>query len=88
VLARLAAPPSFRGLLYRYSVRVATVEELENRLQATGKNLAAAREVADIHRDEAITLAGEAAAAGVSQYRIAELLGVDRMTIRKWVGKR
>jgi hypothetical protein len=26
--------------------------------------------------------------AHISQHRIAELLGVDRMTVRKWVGKR
>jgi DNA-binding transcriptional regulator YiaG len=28
------------------------------------------------------------AAETISQHRIAELLGVDRMTVRKWVGKR
>jgi hypothetical protein len=37
---------------------------------------------------EARELTREAHAAGKSEYRIAELLGVDRMTIRKWLGKR
>lgn len=64
------------------------MEELEKRLQAAGGNLLTARTAERHIRDRAADLAIEAAAAGVSQRRIAELLGVDRMTVRKWVGKR
>lgn len=39
-------------------------------------------------RHAAKAAAAEAADAGYSQRDIAELLGVDRMTVRKWVGKR
>jgi transposase len=64
------------------------VEELENRLRAVGRHLLTAR-TAELHmREAAAVLAIEADDAGLSQRRIAELLGVDRMTIRKWIGKR
>lgn len=61
------------------------MEELEKRLRSKGAVLAGIREDAERVRAQAIELAIEAADAGVSQRRIAELLGVDRMTIRKWV---
>jgi transposase len=64
------------------------VEELEKRLRSRGAVLAGIREDAERVRAQAIELAAEAADAGLSQRRIAELLGVDRMTVRKWVGKR
>lgn len=38
--------------------------------------------------DRAEAASIKAVEADISQHRIAELLGVDRMTVRKWVGKR
>jgi DNA-binding transcriptional regulator YiaG len=64
------------------------VEEIEKRLRVQGEVLAGTREEAESARGRSMELAIEAAAAGLSQHRIAELLGVDRMTVRKWVGKR
>jgi uncharacterized protein YjcR len=61
------------------------VEEIEKRLQTAGRNLLTARTAERQIRDRAAALAIEAAAAKISHRRIAELLGVDRMTIRKWI---
>lgn len=61
---------------------------MEKRLRVQGEVFRATREEAEYARRRAVELAIEAAAVNISQHRIAELLGVDRMTIRKWVGKR
>jgi Homeodomain-like domain len=64
------------------------VEDNETRLRRIGDELAANRKTgADIFQ-RARDAATEAVEVGISHRRIAELLGVDRMTIRKWVGKR
>jgi transposase len=64
------------------------VEEVEDWLEQHGRKLAKTRttERKDLEAAEALTV--EATAAGVPERRIAKLLGVDRMTVRKWVGKR
>lgn len=64
------------------------MDDLEKRLRAAGSELASARSTEVVARDAAAALAVEADAAKMSQRRIAGLLGVDRMTVRKWVGKR
>jgi transposase len=64
------------------------VGDLEKRLRVQGEVFAAARDESEYARGRCIELAIEAVADGISQHRIAELLGVDRMTVRKWVGKR
>jgi len=64
------------------------VEEIEKQLRWTGSRLAEQREASELTWAKAREVATEAADAGLSQHRIAELLGVDRMTVRKWVGKR
>jgi DNA-binding CsgD family transcriptional regulator len=51
------------------------------RLQKARAALAVALEAAE---DEARALLAE----GVSEAQVARELGVDRMTVRKWVGKR
>lgn len=64
------------------------VEDNESRLRRIGDELDANRKTgADIFR-RARKAASIAAADNISHRRIAELLGVDRMTVRKWVGKR
>ena len=63
-------------------------DHLEEHLKAIGQRLARNRANLDIAWEDAHTAAYEAIDAGKSQHRIAELLGVDRMTVRKWVGKR
>lgn len=63
------------------------MEEMEKRLRVQGEVLAGTREEAERARGRSVELAVEAAAAGYSQHRIAELLGVDRMTVRKWLGR-
>jgi predicted transcriptional regulator len=62
--------------------------EIEEKLRRTGTRLFNSRRALDDNYQQARTAAAEAADAGLSQHRIAELLGVDRMTVRKWVGKR
>jgi DNA-binding transcriptional regulator YiaG len=61
---------------------------MESRLRAHGLKLAAARDRERQIREETPALIVEAASLSISQRRIAELLGVDRMTVRKWVGQR
>lgn len=62
--------------------------EMEYRLSAAGAGFAIIRSNVAAARDNLRALAAEAADLKISQQRIAELLGVDRMTVRKWVGKR
>lgn len=61
---------------------------MEERLRAVGQRLAKNRHNTAVAYDDACEAAYEALDAGLSQRRIAELLGVDRMTVRKWIVKR
>jgi len=64
------------------------VEDNESRLRRIGDELATNTKTrAEIWR-RARKAAAISSEAGISHRRIAELLGVDRMTVRKWVGKR
>ena len=56
--------------------------------QAWGKKLAKARAAADEALRVAQIMARSAHSEGVPETQIATELGVDRMTVRKWVGKR
>jgi transposase len=64
------------------------VEDIDDRLRKAGDELATNRKAQDASYRLARKLACIASEAGRSNRRIAELLGVDRMTVRKWVGKR
>lgn len=57
-------------------------------LNSAGKNLADVRAARDEAFKKAKLEAITASEAGVTEVAIARTLGVDRMTIRKWVGKR
>lgn len=64
------------------------MEDNETRLRRIGDELAANRNTgADIFR-RAREAATDAVEAKISHRRIAELLGVDRMTVKKWMTKR
>jgi hypothetical protein len=57
-------------------------------LQTAGDKLSVARAAAESALIEAHAIAVGAIADGQAESTIARLLGVDRMTIRKWAGKR
>ena len=61
--------------------------DVQTQLEAAACRLAAARTEHDAATTVARTAALEAAAAGAPETRIAATLGVDRATIRKWLGK-
>jgi Homeodomain-like domain len=64
------------------------VEDNESHLLRIGAELAANRKENTAILRRARKYAAIYVEAGLSQRRAAELLGVDRMTVRKWVGKR
>jgi DNA-binding GntR family transcriptional regulator len=64
------------------------VEETRERLRRIGGELAGDRKTVEATYRRARKAANIAADEKISQRDIAELLGVDRMTVRKWVGKR
>lgn len=57
-------------------------------LQRAGRKLLRARDTVASAMSEATDAAVKAAASGVPEVEIARTLGVDRMTVRKWLGKR
>jgi hypothetical protein len=57
-------------------------------LKKIGQDLANARTGERYWLENARVAAVEAIADGQTEVAVAELLGVDRMTVRKWVGKR
>jgi hypothetical protein len=59
----------------------------ERDLARDGRRLARARAAEEQARDNLAATVQEAVSAGVSEVRAAELAGVDRMTIRAWLGK-
>ena len=56
--------------------------------RAHGKKFTRARAAATEASRIAQIMAQSAYSEGISETRIAEELGVDRMTVRKWLGKR
>lgn len=56
-------------------------------LDQAAKQLAAARQIEEAAKADAIAAARDAAGQGLSEYVIADRLGVTRMTVRKWLGK-
>lgn len=61
--------------------------DYEKELARVGRRLARLRATDAVVKAEAARLAEGAPAAGVSERRTAELLGVNRMTLRVWLGK-
>jgi DNA invertase Pin-like site-specific DNA recombinase len=57
-------------------------------LKRAGRDLAAARKSSATAYKAAHTAALDALSMGVSESEVARSLGVDRMTVRKWAGKR
>jgi hypothetical protein len=64
------------------------VRDWEIVLAECGEKLKTARSTQATALALAQHLTTEAITEGVSEKRAAELLGVDRMTVRKWLGKR
>jgi len=62
-------------------------EQIETQLAQLGKQLAAIRQRENELKNSLRDLAGLAYGAGVTEVRIAELAAVDRMTVRRWLGK-
>lgn len=61
---------------------------IRDELERSGTSLARARTRAEEKLKEAQDLAIKGDAEGVPEAEIARLLQVDRMTVRKWLGKR
>ncbi len=59
-----------------------------DRLIAVGRRLAQHRANAEAMREIARKTALRVLEAGASESEVARLLGIDRMTVRKWRGKR
>lgn len=60
----------------------------EYELGLVGRNLANARDAVTEQMEYARLTAVAALADGVTEVKVSELVGVDRMTVRKWAGKR
>ncbi len=58
-----------------------------HKLAQAGHNLRVARDKLDYAKDDARAAAQAAVKAGDSEVYVAEMLGVTRVTVRKWVGK-
>lgn len=63
------------------------VETLADALVAVGRTLATSRHREDTAKRHAAELAARAIAAGISERDAAKLLGINRMSLRKWLGK-
>lgn len=58
------------------------------RLTSIGTRLARARSKVDAEMENAREVALDALGSGATEVEVARVLGVDRMTVRKWAGKR
>ena len=56
-------------------------------LERASADLRAARDCLDIAITRASDAAVEAVESGMSEVRVAAALGVNRLTVRKWLGK-
>jgi len=67
-----------------------SVEQIASRqnLDKAGNNLRSARDALQTAMDAARTAALDSIAHGTPESVVASELGVDRMTVRKWLGKR
>ena len=61
--------------------------DVQTQLETAAKRLAAARTEHDAATQQARTAARTAATAGTPETRIAATLRVDRLTVRRWLGK-
>ena len=63
------------------------VEMLAEALVAVGRTLAVSRRREEQTKRDAAQLAARAIEAGISERDAAKLLGINRMSLRKWLGK-
>lgn len=61
---------------------------MSTEMERAGDRLRRARAAVEKATEEARLMALEALAAGAAESAVARTLGVDRMTVRKWAGKR
>ena len=61
---------------------------MSGELERVGRSLRSARSAQQAAFESARVAAVAAMAAGVSESQVARTVGVDRMTVRKWAGKR
>lgn len=61
---------------------------MTDNLERAGRKLRSARKNQKAAMEEAQTAALEALDLGYTEVQVANTLGVDRMTVRKWAGKR
>ena len=61
---------------------------MTSELERAGRKLLSARKAEEAAFDAAKTAALQAITEGQTEVAVAAALGVDRMTVRKWVGKR
>jgi transposase len=61
---------------------------MSNELKRAGRKLRSARKAAQDALVAAQSAALAALAEGATEVEVAKSLGVDRMTVRKWAGKR
>ncbi len=62
-------------------------DTLRQRMRDTGDRFAQNQADRKLLAENLAVLAREAAEAGISERDIAALMGVDRMTVRRWLGK-
>jgi hypothetical protein len=67
---------------------MAVNHDWHERLTKVGAQLAKARKAEKAARERARELAIEAVNDGQSELGVADALGVDRMAVRQWLGKR
>ena len=63
------------------------MDGVQDQLEQAARRLAAARTEHDAATQQARAAARAAAAAGTPETRIAATLRVDRLTVRRWLGK-
>ncbi|MGB6150202.1 MAG: hypothetical protein WBG75_21670 [Mycolicibacter algericus] len=63
------------------------MEDHEADLEVVARRLRRARFAIDNTKQQAKEVADRCIAQGMSEYTVARTLGVDRMTLRKWLGK-
>jgi hypothetical protein len=59
----------------------------ETDLASVGRRIADARAALDAAMEDAGRVAGAAIATGISERQVASKVGVDRNTVRRWLGK-
>ena len=74
--------------IYKRTCRLLYMAMMSWELEVCRRNLTEARAAVEKHTGHARATALAALAEGWSETKVAAALGVDRMTVRKWQGKR